>query len=166
MIDRDNLIYIGYISRPHSFKREVQLQLDRKIVSVNRDDFLFFKIEGHFIPYKVLSKKGKSDEPVLKLEFIEDRDSAKSLSGTEVYTDQEVLDEESELSFIGFELVDKHLGSIGIIEDVQELPQQLMLVVPYNGDIKYVPLAEDFIDYISAEDKEIWVTLPQGLLDL
>lgn len=166
MINKDSLICIGYISRPHSYKGEVQLALDRKIVSLKRDDFLFLKRDGLFIPYKVTALKGKSDDPVIKLEFIDTYEDAQEIGGIEVYTDLEVLPEESELSFIGFELIDKHIGSIGIIEDVQELPQQLMLLVPYNGEIKYVPLAEDFINYISAEDKEIWVTLPDGLLEI
>jgi ribonuclease R len=93
-------------------------------------------------------------------------EQAQEICANEVFTDTEVLPEESELSFIGFEVIDKHLGTIGKVEDVQELPKQLMLLVTYNGEVKYIPLVDDFIDYISAEEKEIWLTLPDGLLDL
>ncbi|MFT6005022.1 MAG: ribosomal 30S subunit maturation factor RimM, partial [Bacteroidia bacterium] len=47
-----------------------------------------------------------------------------------------------------------------------ELPKQIMLLVHYNGETKYIPLADDFIDYISMENKEIWLTLPDGLLEI
>lgn len=166
MINKDSLISIGYISRPHSYKGEIQLRLERKIVSLTRDDFVFIKIDGQYIPYKVENVKGRQDEPVLKLQFVDTFEHAEEISGSEVYTDQEVLPQESELTFIGFELIDKKLGTIGKVLDVQEMPQQLMLTVKYNGEEKYIPLVEAFIDYISEENKEIWLQLPDGLLDL
>ena len=166
MINKDSLICIGYISRPHSYKGEVQLKLERKIVSLTRGDFLFIQLQGQYIPYKLLAVKGKDVEPVLTLEFIDTYEKAQELTANEVYTDKEVLPEESELTFIGFEVIDKHLGTIGVVEDVQELPQQIMLMIEYNNEMKYIPLAEDFIDYISAEEKEIWLTLPEGLLNI
>jgi 16S rRNA processing protein RimM len=70
------------------------------------------------------------------------------------------------LSFLGYELIDAKIGSIGKVLDVQELPQQLMLTVSYQGEEKYIPLVENFIDYISEENQEIWLHLPDGLLDL
>lgn len=166
MINKDSLISIGYISRPHSYKGELQLRLERKIVSLTRDDFVFIKIDGQYIPFKVENVKGKQDEPVLKLQFVDTFEYAEELSGSEVYTDQEVLPQESELTFIGFELIDKKLGTIGKVLDVQEMPQQLMLTVKYNGEEKYIPLVDAFIEYISEENKEIWLHLPDGLLDL
>ena len=166
MINKDSLISIGYISRPHSYKGDVQLTLERKIVPLKRDDFHFIKIQGQFIPYKMIGIKGKDDEPILTLEFIDTFDKTEEIIAKEVFTDKEVLPEESELTFIGFQVIDKYLGSIGIVQDIVEMPQQLMLLVPYNGELKYIPLVDDFIDYISPEDKEIVLILPDGLLEI
>ena len=166
MINKDSLISIGYISRPHSYKGDVKLTLERKIVPLKRDDFLFIKIQGQFIPYKMIGIKGKDDEPILTLEFIDTFDKTEEIIAKEVFTDKEVLPEESELTFIGFQVIDKYLGSIGIVQDIVEMPQQLMLLVPYNGELKYIPLVDDFIDYISPEDKEIVLILPDGLLEI
>lgn len=166
MINKDSLISIGYISRPHSYKGDVQLTLERKIVPLKRDDFLFIKIQGQFIPYKMIGIKGKDDEPILTLEFIDTFDKTDEIIAKEVFTDKEVLPEESELTFIGFQVIDKYLGAIGIVQDIVEMPQQLMLLVPYNGELKYIPLVDDFIYYISPEDKEIVLILPDGLLEI
>jgi len=166
MIDKDSLICIGYISRPHSFKGELQLTLERKVVPLQRGDFLFFKIEGHFIPFKIESLKGKESEPVIKFHFVDTYEYAQELCSSEVYSLMEVLPEESEFTFIGYEVVDNELGSIGLVEDVQELPQQIMILVRHQEEIKYIPLVEEFIDYIEKDKKEIWVDLPEGLLDL
>jgi len=166
MINKDSLISIGYISRPQSYKGDVQLTLERKIVPLKRDDFLFIKIQGQFIPYKMIGIKGKDDEPILTLEFIDTFDKTEEIIAKEVFTDKEVLPEESELTFIGFQVIDKYLGAVGIVQDIVEMPQQLMLLVPYNGELKYIPLVDDFIDYISPEDKKIVLILPDGLLEI
>ena len=158
MINKDSLISIGYISRPHSYKGDVQLTLERKIVPLKRDDFLFIKIQGQFIPYKMIGIKGKDDEPILTLEFIDTFDKTEEIIAKEVFTDKEVLPEESELTFIGFQVIDKYLGAIGIVQDIVEMPQQLMLLVPYNGELKYIPLVEDFIDYISQRIKKLYLS--------
>ncbi len=166
MINKDNLISIGYISRPHSYKGDVQLTLNRKIVPLKRDDFLFVKMQGQFIHYKMLGIKGVGDEPILTLEFIDTFEKAEELTAQEVYTDKEVLPEESELTYIGYTVIDQHMGTIGVVQDVVEMPQQLMLLVPYNGELRYIPLVDAFIDYIATDNKEIWLTLPDGLLEL
>jgi 16S rRNA processing protein RimM len=166
MIDKDRLISFGYVSRPHGYKGDVHITLERKIVPLKRDDFVFIQLQGQFIPYKITLVKGKTDAPVVNLEFIDTYEKAQNIVGCPVFTDQDVLPEDSELSFVGFELIDAKKGSIGKVLDVQELPQQLMLTVSHQGEEKYIPLVEDFIDHISQENQEIWLHLPEGLLDL
>ncbi len=166
MISKDDLVNIGHISRPHSFKGEIQITLNKK-VALDQGDFIFVQIEGQFIPFKILAMKGKPNEPVLNLEFVTTFDEAQELVRNSIFLDlAKVQEEESEISFLGFELVDKHLGTIGIVKDVQELPQQIILVVDYQNKECLIPLVEDFIDYISAENQEIWLNLPNGLLDI
>lgn len=166
MIDKDSLISVGYISRPHSFKGEIQLVLEREIASLKRGDFLFIQIQGKYIPYKVLETKGKSKEPVVKLEFITSFDQAKEICAHQVFIDREMVAEESESALIGYEIIDKQLGNIGIVEEVQTFPQQIMLLVMHNKTLKYIPLVDDFVEHISSKNQEIWLNLPEGLLDL
>jgi 16S rRNA processing protein RimM len=166
MLSKENLVNVGYISRTHSFKGEIQITINKKIVPLKRGDFVFIRLEGQYIPYKIEATKGQVEEPVVQLEFIDNYDDAKALIGKEVFADVEAQPEESELSFIGYTLVDKHLGTIGKVKDVMELPQQTMMVVDYNEKECFVPLIEAFVNYIATGTKEIWVTLPQGILDI
>ena len=166
MIDKDSLISVGYISRPHSFKGEIQLVLEREIAPLHRGDFLFIQIQGKHIPYKVLEIKGKSEEPVVKLEFITSFDQAQGICAHQLFIDRKMVAEESEPALIGYEIIDKQLGSIGKVEEVQTFPQQIMLLVMYNNTMKYIPLADDFVEHISSKNREIWLNLPDGLLDL
>jgi 16S rRNA processing protein RimM len=166
MISKDNLVNVGYISRPHSFKGEIQVSLNKK-VALNKSDFIFLRIEGQFIPYKILQVKGKESEPILELEFIKSFEYAQEVTGTEVFINiSKVQAEETEISFIGYEVIDSKLSTIGKVIDVQELPQQIMLVVNHQNKECLIPLVEDFIDYISEENKEIWLNLPDGILNI
>ena len=76
MLSKENLVNIGYISRTHSFKGEIQFTINKKIVPLKRGDFLFIRLEGQFIPYKIVAIKGKDDEPIVGLEFIANYDDA------------------------------------------------------------------------------------------
>ena len=165
MISKDSLVCIGYIGRPHSFKGEIQLSINNEIVSLNRDDFVFIEIDGHYIPYKLEAIRGKQKEPVIKLQFVETYKRAQEISGNQVFVVGEEQENE-EFSVEGFELIDKTLGTIGTIKLVLDLPQQTMMVVNYNNKECYVPLNDVFLDYISEENQEVWVNLPAGLLDL
>lgn len=166
MMSKDSLVNVGYISRTHSFKGELQFTINKKIVPLKRGDFVFIQLDGHFIPYKIESVKGKNDEPIISLEFVSEYDDAAELIGKQIYADVETQPEESELSLIGFEIIDKEIGTVGKVKDVMELPQQTMLVVDYNGKECFVPLVDAFVDYIATDTKEIWTSLPRGLLDL
>jgi len=53
MLNKDRLISFGYVSRPHGYKGDVHITLERKIVSLKRDDFVFIQLQGQFIPYKI-----------------------------------------------------------------------------------------------------------------
>ena len=166
MLNKDSLMYIGYISRPHSFKGEIQLQIDKEVVSLKRNDFLFIQIDGHYIPYRIDGIKGKPQEPVLRLQFVDSYEKAQEIAGHEVYSEGDDQGTIQQPSLIDFEIIDKQLGTIGRVEDTLEMPEQMLLQVTYNEKVCYIPLVDAFIDYISEENKEIWMKLPDGLLEL
>lgn len=166
MLNKDSLMYMGYISRPHSFKGEIQIQLDNEVVSLERNDFIFIRIDGHFIPYRIDGIKGKKQEPVVRLQFIDSYEKAQEVSGNELFIEGDAQNIEETPGLEDFEIIDKKLGTIGRVEEVLEMPQQVLLQVTYNEKVCYIPFVEAFIDYISEENKEIWMKLPDGLLDL
>ena len=166
MISKDNLVNIGYIARPHSFKGEVQIVLDKKVALV-KGDFLFLCLQGQYIPYKIEGLKGRENEPVAQLQFVRDFEEAKSISGNALYLPLErVQEEEQEISLVGFSVFDATENEIGPVVDVQELPQQIILFVEHKGQRQMIPLVEDFIVYISQEEQRIVLDLPEGLLDI
>ena len=77
--------------------------------------------------------------------------------------DEEMDDEES---WIGFTLFDKTSGHSGIINAIEEFPQQLMAVVSFKDKEHYILLREEWIQQVDANSKTIHMELPEGMFDL
>ena len=68
--------------------------------------------------------------------------------------------------YVNFEIHDKILGKIGIIEEIIEYPQQEMAAIKFQEKEVLIPLNEQLILTIDAENKVIEMDLPDGLLEL
>ena len=55
---------------------------------------------------------------------------------------------------------------IGTIISVEELPSQLLAHVKNENSIHLIPIVEDFIQNINTKSKIVYLTLPEGLLNL
>lgn len=165
MINKDDLLCIGYIKRPHGFKGNLHITLEHEI-ALDKGDFVFIKQEGKFIPYPIEQTGQGKHAGTFKLRFIDEHDKAQALVGCEIYIEAESLEEEDELSLVGYMLIDMQKGKIAEVERIEYFPQQTMLIVNYQGQERFIPLNDSFIDHISSENKEIYCDLPEGLLDL
>jgi 16S rRNA processing protein RimM len=165
MISKDNLVGIGYIQRSHGYQGNIQIKCTKEI-ALNKGDFLFLLLDGLPVPFQILSSKGKGDQPVLALEFVNSHEYAQRLIGTEVFLNAPEIPTESELSYVGYHLVDKKLSHLGDVQDVIQLPHQTLFLIEYNGKECYVPFIETFVEHISHDEREIWLNLPDGLMDL
>jgi len=68
--------------------------------------------------------------------------------------------------FTGFALFDKVLGPIGIVEGIEEYPNQLLIKTRYLGTEVLIPAVEAFITEIDEAKRTIYLQLPEGLLDI
>jgi len=69
-------------------------------------------------------------------------------------------------SIIGYMILDETLGEIGPVEELMELPQQLLLQTHYNGKEVLIPAVEAIIVDIDDNKKVVKVNLPEGLLEM
>ena len=67
---------------------------------------------------------------------------------------------------ISYEIISERDGAIGVIEEVIEMPQQIMGIVNYQGKEVLIPLNDQFITGVDEEKKILEMELPEGLLDL
>lgn len=109
---------------------------------------------------------------ILKLEGIDDRDTAESMRGKSVYITEEDLPELPEGQFyvrdlIGMDVVEEKGDPIGKVTDViQNTAQDIFEVEMENKKKVLIPKVEQFVLNIDEKTRKITVRLMEGLLDL
>ncbi len=170
----DNLISVGYTKKSHGLKGELKVQIEEVFV----EDFLqtetiFLDIKGKKVPFFIEMVR-EGNEILVKLEDVDSRESADTLSGKELFMREIDIDlsedeEETETDFteyIGFTIQDSESGTIGEIEDIIEFPQHSVAVLTYQNREVLIPMNHAFIRDIQTEQKILIMELPQGLLEL
>jgi len=159
---------IGFISKLNGYKGEL-------VLASGDDDFLeekflFMKIDGIDIPFAVENIFEKGGNVIVKFEDVDNEEQAVMFMNQEVFMEQKRKKKsrgvESILDLVGFHLLDSASGDLGPIIRIDEFPHQQIAVCIVNGKEILIPLNDDFIDEIDDENKQIKVTLPDGLVDI
>ena len=170
-----DLIAIGIVRKAHGLHGEVKLQVkDAFIDDVLKAKVVFLQGKSGSLPYFLLSIR-EAHELIAKFEGVNTPEAAKDLYGMEIKLRRDELihasegQETAEAPFealVGYALHDVSLGLIGPIEEILELPQQLMAFVRYEEKEVMVPLHPHFVKTIDHRNKRIKMDLPEGLLGL
>ena len=106
-------------------------------------------------------------------EMLEDLtpEQAGALVGHELYLPLDLLPKLDGNRFyfhevVGFRVVDSQHGDIGTIEQVIEYPAQPLFQVMKNGTEILIPVIDEVIDNVDRTNKTIYITAPNGLIDL
>ena len=173
MISEDSVYKIGYISKTHGLRGEVNFHFTDDIFDVTSSSYLLIRVEGIIVPFFIESLRFRSDtSAIVKFEDIDSSDDAQMLVGNDVLFERskavETDTEELTLQyFIGFTLFDDHGNRKGEITDVDDQTENwLFHVTDDNGNIHFIPANDDLIQSINHEEKQIEMFLPEGVWDL
>jgi 16S rRNA processing protein RimM len=116
-------------------------------------------------------KYPQANTAYLYLEGVDHIDKAAPLAKKDVYLSNELMPEKDPDNFTlmdleGFIAIDETHGELGEITDVTEYPQQIIATVHYKYRDVLFPLNTEFIKGIDIEGGEIYLDLPEGLLDV
>ena len=127
------------------------------------------EVDGIQVPFFLEGWRFRSDSvALLKFQDIDSSEDANEYVGADVYFPHSLTpepDEDDEYTwrhFTGWQVVDAQAGPIGIIDYVEDSTVNTIFCV----DGKLVPANEDFIERIDAKERIVYMTLPEGLLDL
>lgn len=173
MITKEEVFKIGRFAKPHGIKGELALVTDCDVFDDSEDPYIVCEMDGILVPFFIESYRYKSDTVILvKLELIDTEEEARVFTNKEVYyawdeTDEENLPDILDLTnFIGYELIDRQHGRLGLVTDVDCSTINQLLQVDNQGDELLVPAAEELIVAVDHSAKTLTVSLPEGLLDL
>lgn len=173
MIREDEVLKIGKFIKPHGIKGEITFAFDNDIFDRVDCPYLICSIDNIFVPFFIKSYRFKgSDTALVLLEDVESEIQAKRFNGLSVYFPRKYFDNNDEVEltlsyFIDFIVIDKQLGEIGIIKDIDESTINTLFLLKKKGsdDDIIIPASDDFITDIDSENKILYVELPVGLLD-
>jgi 16S rRNA processing protein RimM len=164
-------IQIAYIVKTHGFKGELSLHLLVEKEYLHQLGGLLIKVQEKLVPYEVELLNLRANQPILKLKGIDTVEQAQFLKGSSLFAKLSDLPLPSGKNFfdaeiVGFKMIDKSLGEVGTIEEVQEYPHQKIFSVIKGNKEVLIPVVEAFIEKIDRLNKQIHVNVPEGLIDL
>lgn len=164
---------IGKIVASHGIHGEVVLlhQLGR-LQAPKKLKVLFVETQpGTYLPYfveRAISRK--QNELLLQLEGITSKEQTRPLAQKKVYLQEaafgEQVDPDAPLYLLGFEVSDRREGILGLVEEIIELPAQLIVKVPSNGKELLLPINEQTLVGMDRRRKKLDLDLPDGLLEI
>ena len=162
---------LGRVTKPWGVKGQMALFLD---VDSPEDyselDSAFIEIKGKLVPYFFQIDQMTGNRAVVTFEDLTPEQAA-ALSGHEMYLPLDMLPKLTGNQFyfhevVGFKVIDSVYGDIGTIEQIIEYPAQPLFQIMKNGKEVLIPVIDQVIDRVDRELKTIFITAPNGLIEL
>lgn len=163
---------IGKLAASHGLLGDLILQhhLGKKTALKGLEVIYIQDTTNNFIPYFIEKATARSaTETLLKLEDINDKESARLLTPKEVWLEEKDFNKYAKkstpIALLGFTLYDKNTP-LGEIIEVIELPHQILCSVSFNNKEILIPIHEDNLISVDNKKKIVAVDVPEGLLDI
>ena len=170
---RKDCYFLGAITKTRGFKGDLVFYLDVTDPSEYQDlESVFVDINGMLTPFFIESISLQNNQRAfVKLEGISTAEQAESLVKKELFLPLSSLPKLDETSFydhevIGFEVIDHQYGSIGILQQVIDLPSNPLLQIDYSGQEVLLPLTKRTIQQVDRKKNILLVQAPEGLIEL
>ncbi len=180
MIKNSEIVAVGSLLKPHGIKGEIVADMDQDI-DPGKLRCIVLDIDGIFVPFFISGiRNGASSSTLLTIDGITDENEAKELCGKEIFalkSDVPEVSADDEGGFylahlIGFNVESDSGKIIGKIEDYDDSTSNVLLIVcpedksaGSSGQV-YIPLADEYITEIDADNRTIKMSLPAGRIDL
>ena len=169
MIRKEEVYKIGKLGKAHGVKGEISFLFDDDVFDRTDADYLVLDIDDIMVPFFIEEYRFKTDDNALmKFEGIDTQERARELTGCDVYFPRELAESNEEhLSWAairGFELIDANTGkSAGRIASVDDATINILFELE---DGKLIPASEELITNVDTKKQQIFINLPEGILEL
>lgn len=170
---KEDCFYLGKIVSKYSFKGEVLVKIDTDEPELyDNMESVFVALRNNLIPF-FIRKCRLHKSQLLRIDFeeVNSEDDADKIMGSELYLPLSFLPELTGNKFyfhevIGFRVLDSIHGDIGVIQSVNDTTSQALFEVLKDEKELLIPISDDIIAKVDREQKVIYVTTPDGLVDL
>lgn len=169
MIRQEDVYKIGRLGKAHGVKGEVSFQFDDDIFDRVDADYLVLDIDGILVPFFMEEYRFRSDSVCLvKFCNVDTQQRAQELTGCDVFFPRALTEEGDEMPslsmLVGFEIVNAANGkTVGRIAAIDDSTANILFEME---DGMLIPANDDLIEVIDAEQQQIKMNIPQGLLEI
>ncbi|WP_222983089.1 ribosome maturation factor RimM [Flagellimonas meishanensis] len=170
---KEDCFYLGKVVSKYSFKGEVLVKLDTDNPEIYENmESVFVSMGNNLVPFFIdRCRLHKSNLLRIDFEEVKDEASADKILGLELYLPLSLLPPLTGNKFyfhevIGFTLMDKLHGNIGIIKAVNDNASQELFEVEKEGKELLIPVNDNFIKEVDRKNQVIHIETPEGLVDL
>jgi 16S rRNA processing protein RimM len=166
--------HLGFVFKPHSFTGEVVAKLDvDDINNYKKMESVFVEINNELVPFFIKQISGHNrDTLILKFDGVDTIDAAEQLAGSQLYLPLTSLptlppDKYYFHEIVGYVVIDKTHGNIGVLESVIQMPMQNLLSVKHPTEKEIlIPIVDNIVLEVNKETKIITTDAPEGLVEL
>ena len=169
MIRQEDVYKIGRLGKAHGVKGEVSFQFHDDIFDRVDADYLVLDIDGILVPFFMEEYRFRSDSVCLvKFCNVDTQQRAQELTGCDVFFPRALAEEGDEMPslsmLVGFEIVNAANGkTVGRVAAIDDSTANILFEME---DGMLIPANDDLIEVIDAEQQQIKMNIPQGLLEI
>ena len=172
-MQKEDCFYLGKVVSKYSFKGEVLVKIDTDEPEIYENmESVFVSLGNNLVPF-FIDRCRLHKSTLLRIDFeeVKDEASADRIMGALLYLPLTMLPKLSGNKFyfhevIGFTLLDKVHGDIGLIKAVNDSSSQVLFEAKKGDKELLIPVTDDIITKVDREAKTIYVSTPEGLVDL
>lgn len=172
-MQKEDCFYLGKIVSKYSFKGEVLVKIDTDEPELyDNMESVFVSLRNNLVPF-FIAKCRLHKSQLLRIDFeeVNSEDDADKIMGSKLYLPLSFLPKLKGNKFyfhevIGFTLLDDVHGDIGIVQSVNDTTNQALFEVEKGDRQLLIPINDEIITKVDRENKTIFVTTPEGLVDL
>ena len=170
----DDCYQLGYVIKTHGLHGEVSILLDVDFPeSYQNLESVFVATKGSdtLIPFFVESIAVRQNKAIVKFEDIDTIEQAEDLPKSRLFLPLASLpaledDQYYYHEIVGFTVEDEQQGTLGAVQDVYESTGQDMIVMQYQEKEVFIPINDDIVLRLDKAQSVVYVSLPEGLLDV
>lgn len=169
MIEQNEVIEIGTLTKAHGKTNEVVLALKNDVLEALKEDRIVLECDAILVPFYMNAYRYKGDLTALLQLDNWNEATALRLLPCRVFAlkkdlDEDLLNEPPETlvwsDLVGFEVFDANLGHLGKIKRVDKSTLNVLFELE-NGTL--LPAHEDLIDALDFPNRTLHMSLPAGL---
>ena len=169
---KQDCFLFGTIFKLHGYKGDVNIYNDNDIPLVFSEiDFFYVEENNELIPYFADSVRPKKKKILLvKFEDVDSEEVALRILKRQVYLPNKFLPKIEDINpdkiMVGFDVMDKTLGNVGIVDFVNDKTAQKLIIVKDGEKEFFIPFHDNFVLNIDLEKKILNVDVPEELMNI